>query len=37
MLAIAAGIAIGATAGRYHYVIDVLLGIAIGAAAALIA
>jgi hypothetical protein len=37
MLAIAAGIAIGATAGRYHYAIDVLLGIAIGAAAAVIA
>lgn len=37
MLAIAAGIAIGATAGRYHYAIDVLLGVAIGAAAAVIA
>ena len=37
MLAIAIGIAIGATAGRYHYAVDVLLGLVIGGAAALIA
>lgn len=37
MLALAGAIAVGAAAGRYHYAIDVLLGIAIGGAAALIA
>jgi membrane-associated phospholipid phosphatase len=37
MLVIAACIAVGAAAGRYHYAVDVLLGIAIGAAVALIA
>jgi membrane-associated phospholipid phosphatase len=37
MLAIAACIAVGAAAGRYHYAVDVLLGIVIGAAATLIA
>ena len=35
--AIAAGIALGAVTGRYHYVIDALLGAAVGLAALLIA
>ena len=37
MLVIAACIAAGATAGRYHYAIDVLLGAAIGVAASVLA
>jgi membrane-associated phospholipid phosphatase len=30
---VAAGIAVGAVAGRYHYVVDVLLGAVVGLAA----
>lgn len=37
MIVVAAGIAAGAVAGRYHYGIDVLLGIGIGIAASLLA
>ena len=36
LLVIAAGIAVGATAGRYHYTIDVVLGALIGIGAALV-
>jgi hypothetical protein len=31
---VAAGVAVGAVSGRYHYVVDVLLGVGIGVAAA---
>jgi hypothetical protein len=34
---IAAGVALGAAAGRYHYVIDVVLGVAVAAVAAALA
>lgn len=36
MVLIAAGIAAGATAGRYHYTVDVFLGTLVGVLAAII-